>query len=549
MIQIKNMAALKYLMAIVLLSSAVFISCQKSKIEPVETYPEAPVPLVKFLDGGPSPAIGSQGSVVTFNVSGLKGKEGQFTFFINQTLAEVVEVTESSVKVKVPDNASTGGSAVLINGEYYFGPTFTVRGKVSIDPLFNTDAFRSNAPIHGIFKRADGSSYLIYGDFTNYKTQATAANPITGIAVLNGDGDYLPLASQLKLGTLGFNGPVQTVIQQPDGKYLVSGSFSKYDTVSNINNITRLNSDGTLDRVEVDILNTDPVGNPDGGKALVPTYNGGTLGGGGEIFYNSSTGTTTMAGNFFAYTSIFYERSTKDGPFFDLVDARQMIRMKQDGGFDSSFNYNAALKKSYEGGNGFIYDVIQLPDGKLIVAGNFTNFNGEKVNYITRLNATDGLVDPAFNAGKSGADGYISRITYNSTTGKILLTGNFKNYNGQPANGVVMINANGDRDAAFNFGTVENGVPNYAGQLKNGKIMVSGSFSKYNGVVRPGFLILNADGSLASGYNNTGLFRGTIYDFVELTSSGGVPAVTIVGSFDRFDNKEVGNIVKFRIEN
>jgi hypothetical protein len=79
--------------------------------------------------------------------------------------------------------------------------------------------------------------------------------------------------------------------------------------------------------------------------------------------------------------------------------------------------------------------------------------------------------------------------------------------------------------------------------------MVSGSFTKYNNIIRPGFLILNPDGSLAAGYNNMGLFRGTINGFVELPSSGGMPAVMLVGNFDRFDNKEVGNIVKFRIEN
>ena len=532
-----------------LVSSAVFFSCDKTKIEPVDPYPEAPVPLVKFLDGAPSPAIGSQGSVVSFNVSGLKGKEGQFSFFINQTPAEIVEVTETTVKVKVPENASTGGSAVLINGEYYFGPTFTVRGKVSIDPLFNTEAFRANGPINGIIKLANGTSYLIYGAFTNYKNQASVTNTISGIALLNADGDYLPVASQLKLGKQGFNGPISTVIQRPDGKFLVSGNFSRYDTTSNVNGVTRLNSDGTLETMTVDVLNPDPVGNPNGGRAVVPAFNGGTMGGGGKIFYNASTGTTTMFGNFTGYVSTFYERSTASGPFLDYVEAVQFIRMKDDGTYDSSYNYNVPLKKSYEGGNGFIYDMIQLPNGKMIVTGNFTRFNGTTVNYITRINATDGLVDPTFNAGRTGADGSISRITYNATTGKILLTGNFKNYNDAPANGVVMINEDGQRDASFTFGATEGGIPNFAGQLSNGRIMVSGSFTKYNNVIRPGFLILNPDGSLAAGYNNMGLFRGTINGFAELPSSGGAPAVMLVGNFDRFDNKEVGNIVKFRIEN
>lgn len=527
-----------------------FLACQKTKIEPVETYPDPPLPLVKFLDGAPSPAIGGEGSVVTFNVSGLKGKEGQFSFFINQTEAEVVEVGESTIKVKVPANASSGGSAVLINGEYYFGPNFTVRGKITVDPLFNTAAYQANGPIQGIIKRADGTSFLIYGSFSDYKNQASVTNKITGIAVLNADGDYLPVASQLKMGTSGFNGSISSVTQLPDGKYLLSGPFSRYDTVGNINNVTRLNADGTLDVMVADVINPDPVGNPNGGTAVVPAFNGGVRGGGGtKTFFNAATGKIVAVGNFFSHVSTFYERSTKEGPFLDLVEARQVLRMESNGAFDSTFNFNLAINKSYEGANGTILDAVQLPDGKILVVGNFTTYNGTTVNYITRLKETDGLLDPAFNPTGTGADGRITRITYNKNTGKILLTGSFKNYNGQPANGVVMINANGQIDPSFNFRATEGGVVNYAGQLNNGKIMVSGSFTKYDNVVRPGFLILNADGSLAAGYNNLGLFRGAINEFVELTSAGGVPAVIIVGGFDRFDNKEVGNIVKFRIEN
>jgi hypothetical protein len=158
-------------------------------------------------------------------------------------------------------------------------------------------------------------------------------------------------------------------------------------------------------------------------------------------------------------------------------------------------------------------------------------------------------VDPSFNSGKTGADGSISRITYNATTNKILLTGSFKNYNGAPANGVVMIDNNGATISSFAFKIPEGGFPNFAAQLNNGKIIVTGSFSKYDNIVRAGMAILNADGTLAAGYNNMGLFRGQVNNLIETTSTNGSPAIIMVGSFDRFDNKQVGNIVKFRIEN
>lgn len=549
MIQMKKTNSLLFIATMVSCLAVFFPSCKKAPLEPVEVYPNPPDALVKFLDGAPSPAIGSEGSVVTYKVNGLKGKEGQFKFFINQTEAEVVSVDENEVKVKVPLNCSTGGCAILINNEYYFGPTFTVRGKVSIDPLFKPDLYRSNGPILGIIKN-DDNNFVAYGSFTDYQNMASPTNTITGIAVLDKEGQYLAASSQLKLGTKGFDGTISQVIQMPDGRYMVSGYFSKYDTVSNVNRVTRLNSDGTLETTEVDVINPDPVNDPNGGRAVVPAFNGGLMGGGGgKIFYDEATGYTTAVGNFTAHVSTFYERSTKGGPYLDLVKAAQLLRMKEDGAYDSSFNFNPATNSSYEGGNGFVYDAAQLSDGSLILVGNFTTFHGSAANYITRINAADGKVDPLFNSGNAGADGSISRITYSSTTDKILLTGNFQHYNGQPVNGVVMINADGSIDNSFSFRAVEGGVANFAGQLSNGKIIVSGSFTKYDNVVRPGLLILNDDGSLAAGYNNMGLFRGAINEFIEVPSSNGTPAVIIVGNFDRFDQKEVSNIVKFRMEN
>lgn len=545
MIQVKTNSGSKQFRALLcLFLASLFFSCKKSKIEPVDVYPDPPAALVKFLDGKPSPAQGAEGSVVIFNVNGLKDKLDKFEFFINQTKAEVLETAENTVTVKVPLGASTGGSSVLINGEYYFGPTFIVRGKISIDPVFNTDAYRSNGPIYEM--SVFGDSYLISGSFTNYQDQATTTIIVPGMAKLDmsslafkGAG---ATASQFNVGKEGINGPVTTVVPVENGKYLVAGSFSKYDTISNINSITRINPDGTVDAMTVDVIGEAPRD-----KAVVPAFNGGVTGNAGKVFYNEDTKETTLIGNFFSHVSTFYERSTIDGPLLDHVNAKQLIRMKENGSYDSAFNYNPVTNSSYAGANGFIYDAIKLDNGNIIAVGNFTSFHGQSANYIVRINGADGSVDQSFLAG-SGTDGAINRIIQNATTGNILLTGNFKKYNGQPVNGVVMINENGELNTSFTLAAID-GVPNFAGQLSDGKIIVSGSFNKYGAVVRVGMAILNPDGSLAPGYNNMGLFRGVVNNFVETTTSTGVPGVILYGDFDRFDNREVGNIVKFRMEN
>lgn len=548
-----SLAAISCFFAAVLLGS-----CTKKGVEPVSVYPDPPPVLVKFLEGGPYPATGSEGSVVKFNVNGLKGKEGQFKFYVHLTEAEIVSVEENAITVKVPLGASTGAANVLINGQYYFGPTFVIKGKVSIDASFNPDAYVSNGEIRGIFLRSDNTSYFIYGRFSNYQNSATAANPITNMAVVDLNGAYKAVANQMKVGKLGVNGTLNSVIQQPTGQYLIAGSFGSYDTTNGINNITRLTSTGLLETQVVDLINPDPVNFPNDGQATVPSLNGGTSGGGiTKMFLNSSTGDITVVGNFASHVSTFYERSTKTGPFVDLVKVRQLIRMKSTGAFDSTFNFNFATKEGYAGGNGFIYDAVQLNDGKIIVAGNFTTYNGGAANYITRINATNGLVDAAFNPGGSGADGPVNKMWYNTATSKILLVGDFKKYNGQDANGVVMINPDGSVDPGFRFGKTTGGVVTFAAQLNNGKIIVAGSFASYNYnylttpdkyVVRPGFMVLENTGALALGYNNTGLFRGTINDLVQIVING-TPGVILVGDFDRFDGRAVGDIVKLRLEN
>lgn len=533
---------------ITLLSAA--LSCQKKDIEPAEVYPPAPTPLVKFLDGQPSPNTGSVGTSVTFNVRGLEGKEGQFKFFINQSEAPVLSVTESTVTVRVPENASSGGSSVLINDEYYFGPSFVVRGKISIATDFNPATFQSSGPINGILRRTDNSGYfLIYGNFNNYNDQATLTNPITGLAYITSSGSYQPVANQLKMGRNGFpGGNISSAIQLPSTNIMVAGSFSRFDSITNVNSMLTFYSGGSLDTMKVEVINPNPENTQDN-VATVPFFNGGVGGSVSKVFYDDATGYTVF-GNFSNYVTTFYERSTKNAFQLDRISAGSVVRLKANGAFDSTFNYDRVNDRTYAGANGYISEAIKLADGNFLVVGNFTSFHGVQANYIAKISAVDGSVITTFNQGKAGADGNIFRITYNTSNQKILITGNFRNYNGQPANGVVMINADGTVDDSFKFRAVEGGGANFAGQLSDGKIIVSGSFNKYDNIVRPGLLILNSDGSLASGYNNSGFFSGGISQILQID-----PAIPngktyfLVGYINRFDGKAVGNIVKINLEN
>jgi uncharacterized delta-60 repeat protein len=493
---------------------------------------------VKFMKALPNPEIGVQGETVEFKISGLKAYDGKFQFYINETEAEVLSLTDSTVQVKIPLQASTGGTSVLLEGQTFFGPSLSISGKAAIDDAFKVVS-GSNNTIND-FLRLPNGNYFLTGSFTNFDNKASAAAPVNRLALLGNQGDFL----NAFLFRKGADGVVNSVNRLSNGAYMISGNFGTYNNRKNLNNIIRLNSDGTLDSTVVTVINLTPE-MPQNSLDTVSSFNGGVD---GTILKSFLDGDDNLyiVGSFKRYKKVYYDRSTRDNKVTDITVMNQVAKLRPDGSLDSTYNFNPGSKQSYAAGNGAVNNAIMQADTKLILVGDFSTFNGVAVNHIVRLKA-DGTIDQTFNSG-SGADDAISSITYHAMTKKIMIAGLFKNYNGMPANGVAMLNADGSLDPSFQLLSISGGVISYAGQLSDGKIIVSGGFKKYNGVVRQGFMILNPNGSLAEGYNNTGAFQGQILKVTEATSSMGRPAVILTGNISRFDSKPVGNIVRVEIK-
>src|SRR5438876_11293118 len=75
------------------------------------------------------------------------------------------------------------------------------------------------------------------------------------------------------------------------------------------------------------------------------------------------------------------------------------MRLNADGTRDTTFNAGGV------GANNLVLAVAVQPDGKLVIGGKFTSYNGDAAasDRVMRLNA-DGTRDPSFNAGGAGAD-------------------------------------------------------------------------------------------------------------------------------------------------
>lgn len=189
-----------------------------------------------------------------------------------------------------------------------------------------------------------------------------------------------------------------------------------------------------------------------------------------------------------------------------LLFSISSLQAQNPGDLDLTFNSDGV---NYSGGaNSTVSSIVQQSDGKILIGGDFTSYNGTEVNRIARLNG-DGSLDGSFNPG-TGATGSVQGIAI-QPDGKILIGGNFTSYNGTSVNRIVRLNADGSIDAGFNLGTGPNSSVFSIILQPDGKILIGGNFTSYNGTPISRIARLNADGSLDTSFNpGTGFNNSTL---------------------------------------
>jgi len=303
----------------------------------------------------------------------------------------------------------------------------------------------------------------------------------------------------------GASAEVYTTNIQSDGKIIIGGAFITFNGVS-INRIARLNADGTLDvgfnsgSGSNNIVYSSAI-QPDG-KIIIggdfTSYNGTTK---NFIARLNNDGTIDNSFNIGAgandrVNTITIQPDGKIiiGGFFTTyngISRSYLARLNNDGTLDNTFNIGL-------GANNWLYLTVLQPDGKIIIGGDFTAFNLTNANRVIRLN-TDGTVDNTFNIG-SGANNGIRSITL-QPDGKIIIGGNFTSFNGLSAGYITRLNADGALDNTFNSGIGANNSIYTTLLLPNGKIIIGGIFTFYNGIPISRLARLNIDGTLDSVFN------------------------------------------------
>ncbi|WP_187264548.1 T9SS type A sorting domain-containing protein [Pontibacter beigongshangensis] len=421
----------------------------------------------------------------------------------------------------------------------------------TLDASFNPGAGfagSANSSVQSLALQPDGK-IVVGGNFTSF-------NGIdrNRIARLNADGT---LDASFNPGA-GFTGSasssVQSLALQPDGKIMVGGSFS-YDNGIKRYDIARLNADGTLD-TSFDTP-TNLIGpiysialQPDGkvviGGSLLLFHNGtrismitrlnadGTL----DSSFDSG-GTFGSFNNTVRSVALQPDGKIVVGGEFTAHNSRwcnYIARLNADGTNDASFNPGKGFTPYNPGqGTGFnfpVYSVALQSDGKIVAGGDFSSYNGTRYSKIARLNG-DGTVDGSF-IGKGFND--LVRSIVLQPDGKIVVGGDFTHYNGTPRSRIARLHADGTLDASFDPGTGFNSddwpIRVYALALQSdGKIVVGGWFTSFNGTEQNRIVRLNADGSLDNSFN-TGAGFNTAVQSLTLQPNG---KVVVGGSFDSFN--------------
>ena len=90
-------------------------------------------------------------------------------------------------------------------------------------------------------------------------------------------------------------------------------------------------------------------------------------------------------------------------------------------------------------------------DGKLLVAGEFSKFNDINRRKVARLNA-DGSVDESFQSGGTGANDTVYALAVQAD-GKIIIGGRFSSFDGVSRSRIARLNSDGTLDEGFNPGS------------------------------------------------------------------------------------------------
>ena len=275
-------------------------------------------------------------------------------------------------------------------------------------------------------------SVLVGGSFSQFDGQPTDA-----LAHLAANGSL----NSTFMPDFASTGVIMDSVALPDGKFVVVGTFTQVDGVTR-NRIARLNADGTLDTTfdpgsgangPINAIALTPndrywIGGDFTSYAGEPRGRVARLFSSGALDFPGSF--TTSADDTVLAVALQHDGKVLIGGHFQAVDGttrRGIARLADNGALDASFDT--------EIGALFVHSIQPQANGKILIGGSFSTAQGQPINRITRLTA-DGSLDPDFDNSfgatfANGDDAFVNEVAL-LPNGKVLVGGDFDTLGGLP---------------------------------------------------------------------------------------------------------------------
>ena len=297
---------------------------------------------------------------------------------------------------------------------------------------------------------------------------------------------------------LGANKDIFTLGLLADGRILVGGQFTKWNNQAGVANLIVLRPDGGTE-----IPFTFPNNTPDAAVYAVAALTNGFLIG-GDFTVVGGTARTYLArmmsgggletnwvpasiNNTLRALAVQPDGKILIAGRFTQVGGQprnRIARLHADGSLDTSF-------APASGANNSIRSLALQPDGRVLIGGQFTTFDGVTRSNLARLQ-TNGLLDLTFNPG-AGADKQVRSVAVQAD-GKILIGGDFENYSGTPRSCVARLFPDGALDPAFDTGPSTNDFARVVAPAAGGKVWIGGSFDFRGGAARSHLALVDGNG-------------------------------------------------------
>jgi uncharacterized delta-60 repeat protein/uncharacterized repeat protein (TIGR01451 family) len=429
-------------------------------------------------------------------------------------------------------NTVAGTNFVATNGSLTFGPG-EVSKAFTVTLIDNHDL--------------DLSNRTVVLQLTNPVPAGVLAYPSTALLSIVSDGFNVPPGGGDPNFQPAFNGVVNAVGLQPNGAIVAGGAFTVANSVTR-NRLARLNADGSLDFTFASM----PGQADDAVRALALQTDGRILIGGDFTTYDGASR------NHFARVNLdgtldwqFDPGSGLDQSAYAVVetftDTNQTVRkILVGGGFTlangaprnylAQFNDDGSVDLGFNAANGAngldgpVWAIAVQGDHKIVIGGDFLSINGVVCNHIARLNA-DGSLDDGFNNPGTGASDSVRALTI-QLDGRILVGGLFTNFNGTVQNRIVRLNADGSLDPTFNGGVGGDGAVYAIALQPDTRILLGGEFNHYGGVTRNYLTRLNPDGSVDTTINFGAGCNNYVASLVVQTND----SILLGGGFTTYDN-------------